>query len=211
MNKTRRISLIILLLGTLLILVVLFRSIILAEVVTPLALVFWVTWRVVLSVDQKFYWGLLIFSAFFYVFYRLAVEPAVAEKTRPTGSNATLENVRYWRNSILFTCDEIEQANLLNRSLGEILSRMYATKQNEAASFEIYDALKRHQIPLPENVYKLLFPAELSSPRRSIKQYLKTIRETPGRYMRRWTHRDVADYYQINRCSAHFYGIINGG
>jgi hypothetical protein len=196
MNKTRRASLIILLFVPLLILVVLFRSIIMANVVTPLALVAWVAWRTILSVDQKIYWGMLIFSAFFYVFHRLAVEPAIVDKARPTVSNATLENVRYWRNSILFTSDEIEQPNLLKRSLGEVLARMYATQQNEAASFEIYDAFKRHQILLPENIYNFLFPDELSGSGRSIKKVLKTILDTPRRYIRRWTRRDVVDYYR---------------
>jgi hypothetical protein len=196
MNKTRRTSLIILLFVLLLILVLLFRSIIMANVVTPLALVVWVAWRTVLSVDQKIYWGMLIFSAFFYVFYRLAVEPAVVDKTRPSGSNATLENVRYWRNSILFTSDEIEQANLLKRSLGEMLARMYGTQQNEAASFEIYDGLKRHQIPLPEHIYNFLFPDESSGSGLSIMKVLQTILDTPRIYIRRWTHRDVVEYYR---------------
>jgi len=196
MNTTRRNTLLLVLLGLLLSLGILFRSIILANIVTPLALVFWVAWRIILSVDQKCYWGLLIFAVFFYLFYRLAKEPAGTERTRPTGNNATLENVGYWRNSILFTCDEIDQRNLLKRGLGELLAKSYVMHKPEAASFEIYDALKRHQIQLPENIYNFLFPEEQTGSGRSIRQFLKTIQEIPRKYIRRWTRRDVTDYYR---------------
>ncbi len=196
MNISRRTTVIVLFLGLFLVLGILVRSFILENVVKPFALVLWAIWRILLSVDQKYYWGLLIFSAMFYLFYRLSREPAVFKQSHQSNFNATLETVSYWRNSILFTSDEIDQANVLKRSLGDMLATLYAAKQPGTASFEIYAALKRRHLPLPEEIYDFLFPSELSGSVGPLKQVLLKIRQTPGKWMRRWTRRDLAEYYR---------------
>lgn len=100
MNISRRTIVIVLLLVLIFLLGILARSFILDNVVKPIALVLWVIWRVLQSVDQKYYWILLILSAVFYLLYRLSRETVAINQSRPSGFNATLETVRYWRNSI---------------------------------------------------------------------------------------------------------------
>jgi hypothetical protein len=201
MKISRRTTLIFLLLALLLFLGILFRSFILEDFVKPVALMFWFMWRVLLSVDQNIYWALLILLAFFYTFLRLnrwtnAIEQAVVERTPPADSNTTLENVNYWRTSILFSKDEVAKSNFLKRDLVRMLVMMYASKQPGTANLEIYDALSLHKIPLPEYIYSFLFPAAPSGTRRTLKQIMQTIWQLPGKWMRRWTGRDVAEYYQ---------------
>jgi hypothetical protein len=159
----------------------------------------WLFWRIVRSVDQTLYWGLLIFSAVIYAFIRFARRTqasAAFEQIQPSDLGVTLERVKYWRTSIHLTRDEIEKFNFLKRNLRTMLVTVYASQQPGMAPFEIHAALKQRQIPLPEHIYAFLFPAESSGSRRSFKQVLQTIRDIPRKRVRQWTGRDVAEYYQ---------------
>jgi len=196
MKLSNRLSLLILLLGLFLFLGILLRSYLLDYFVAPVAMVLLVLWRIVLSVHQAIYWGILIFAVLFYVFLRLLQRPVALEQVSHPTSNVTLDNINYWRTLILFAHAEIEKPNALKHDLGRMLAMVYALKQPETAQFEIYDALKLRQIPLPEHIYAFVFPAEPSPSARSFWQVLQTIRQTPRKWARQWTGRDVADYDQ---------------
>ncbi len=199
MKISKRMSLMMLFLGLFALLVIVFPTFILDNFVTPIALVLWLFWRILLSADQNIYWGLLILWAGIYAFARLsrlAQESIAGEQTSPPDTNAALEHVNYWRMSIHLTRDEIEKFNSLKRNLNKILITLYASRQPDIAPFEIHAALKQRRIPLPEPVYAFLFPAEPSGARRSFRQILHTLKQIPGRRVRRWTGQDVAEYYQ---------------
>ena len=198
MTISRRASLIILLAGLFLILGLLFSRFVVDNVVMPVALVLWLIWRFIRSVDQTLYWSLLIFSALGYAlicFVRRTEAPPAFEQTQPSDLDVTREHIHYWTTSIQLTREQRGKINLLKRNLGEMLATMYAEKQSEVAPFEFYAALKRGQIPLPENIHAFLFPAEPSGGGRSFRQILHTIRQIPGNHIRRWTGRDVDEYY----------------
>ena len=192
---SRRITLIILILGILLLLGILFQSFILENFVRPISLVIWLGLRVLQSIDQTIIWGLLLFFAVMFLLLRLGREPATVESSHPPASNTTLENVRYWRTAIMITHDEITELNVLKRYLGKMLASMYAAKQPGSSNLEIYNALKQRSIPLPDAVYAFLFPPVLPASGLSIKQVLRAIWDAPRKMSRRWTGSDVADYY----------------
>jgi len=178
---------------------ILFRSYLLDYVVLPVAILLLYVWRIIRSVDQAIYWSGLLFLALsyaaFHVFFRQLQKPAALLQTPPSSSNATLENVRYWRTMILVTHDEIEKPNMLKREMGKMLASMLATKLNgNSTVVETYNALKQRQIPLPEHIYAFLFPEESSGTERTFKQVLQAIRQTPRRWVRKWTNRDMAEY-----------------
>ncbi len=196
MKITRRISLIIILLVLSLLLGILFHTFILDNIIKPVALVLWVFRRILLSVDQKLYWGLLIFSAIVVVFFRLIQLSFDEAPPLPPGSNATLRKIYAWRTSIWLNGNEIEKFNILKQDLGWMLASLYASQQPGKAQWEIYDALKQQQIPLPINIYAFLFPGEPSGDKRSFRQILQIIRRAPEQWARRRTGRDLAEYYQ---------------
>ena len=187
---------IIILLGLSLLLGILFHSFILDNIIKPVALVFWVFRRILLSVDQKIYWGLLIFSAMAVVFFRLTRSFSTEESSPPPGSNATLMEIDSWRTSIYLTGEEIEKFNTLKQELGWTLVSLYALHQPGKAQWEIYEAIKQQQIPLPLPIYDFLFPGEPSGGKRSFRQILQIIWGAPGKWARRSTGRDLAEYYQ---------------
>jgi hypothetical protein len=196
MKITRRISLMIILLGLSLLLGILFHSFVLDNIIKPVALVLWVFRRVLLSVDQKLYWGLLIFSTLAVVFFRLTRLTLSEEPPPPAGSNATLRAINSWRTLIWLTGNEIEKFNILRQDLGWTLASLYASYQPGKAQWEIYEAIKQHQIPLPLSIYDFLFPGEPSGGKRSFRQILHIIQRTPEKWARRWTGRDLAEYYR---------------
>jgi hypothetical protein len=196
-KMSRRTSLFLILLALCLLIGILFRDFVRDNFVTPIAVMLLVFWRIALSVDQKYYWGALILAAGLYALYCLqAQRPAVVDQTRPPDANTSLENVNHWRTWILLTSDELRMSNILKRDLGRLLVAMYALKQPGTSSFEIHKALYLRQIPLPEHIYAFLFPAVPSDSRRSLSQILQTVWQTPGEWVRRWTGRDVAEYYE---------------
>ncbi len=198
MKNLRRTWLVILLLGLLIFLAFLFPSFVQDNLITPLAVVLWLLWRILQSVDQAFYWAGLVLVALGYFFGRLYLrlqESDILEPPSSFGSNAMLEKINYWRLSIQFASHKT-RPNTLEHNLGMLLAALYASRQPETVQYKIYDDLKQRQIPLPEPVYALLFPPEPSGPRRSFKHILANLLDLRRRRLRRWTGREEADYCQ---------------
>ena len=199
MKISRRTVWISLILGLILLVGLLFPSFIQDNFITPIALVVWLFWRILQSVDQKIYWVLLVFSVVTYFFARLyhsMQAPPAVERTSPSGSNAILERINQWRLSIRLMTIETSTSSVLEDSLGKLLAALYASRQSEAVPYEIYDALKLRQMPLPESVYTFLFPDKSASAKWSFKRLLQAIRAAPRKRIRRWTGREEADYYR---------------
>ena len=187
---------IIILLGLSLLLGILFRSFILENIIKPVGLVLWVFRRILLSVNQKIYWGLLIISAVIVAFFRLNKSSPDEMPPLPSDSNATLDEIDSWRTSIWLTGNEIEKFNTLKQNLGWTLASLFASYQPGKAQWEIYEAIKQKQISLPIPIYDFLYPGEPSGEKRSLRQILRIIQRAPGRWARRRTGRDLAEYYR---------------
>ena len=177
-----------------------FPSFVQDNFITPLALVLWLGWRILQSVDQQVYWLVLILAVVFYFLirlYRWALEGDTVEQSQSRYSNAALEQMSHWRTSIRLTDFKIDRSNSLERDLAQMLAALYASKQLHVAPHEVYSALEYRQMPLPEPVYTFLFPAQSSGAKRSAKQILRNLRDIPRKQIRRWTGREKAEYYQL--------------
>ena len=177
-----------------------FPSFIQDNFVTPIALVLWLGWRILRSVDQQVYWIALIFAVVMYCLirvYRWAYGVDTFEQTQSLDLNAALEQIRYWRTSIRLTGFETDRSNILGHNLAKLLAAVYASKQLHVAPHEVYSALEQREMPLPEPVYAFLFPAQSSGAKRSIKQMLRNLRDIPRKQIRRWTGREKAEYYEL--------------
>jgi hypothetical protein len=177
-----------------------FPSFVQDNFVTPIALVLWLCWRILQSIDQQVYWLALILAVVFYFLirlYRWAQGADTSEQTQPPDSNAVLEQISYWRTSIRLTGFKIDPANSLERHLAKMLAAAYASQQLHVAPHEVYSALERRQMPLPEPVYTFLFPDQSFGAKRSIQQILRNLRDIPRKQIRRWTGREKTEYYQM--------------
>jgi hypothetical protein len=196
MSLPRRSALLILLLGTALLLGFFFRDFIFENFVRPWALVVWVFWQDVQSVDQIIYWILLILSIMLYTFFRNVRRSTDTSSTPSPDSNATLEEINRWRIVIPLTTDEIDTTNILKRNLGKMLTAIYTTRQPESAHWEVDEALRQRRIPLPESIYGFLFPIEPVEKAPSFLRIAQDILRAPGKLARRWSGRETAGYYR---------------
>lgn len=198
MHKARRPLLYALFLVLILGLGIVFRSFLIANFAGPLAIVFWLILRLLMAVDQQIYWVLIILFAFFQAVRHIPQRPGIYAKYPETRSTSALENVKNWRTFITLTSapDEINRHNLLRQNLIDLLVSIYAADQDDgAAAYDVYEAIKQQQIPLPEPVYQFLF-LEAPARRRSLSAALKEIFSTPQRWIRHWRGQDVAAYHQ---------------
>ncbi len=196
MKTTQRITLIVLILGILVCLGILFRDFLFENFIRPISLMVWILLRVLSSVDQNIYWGVLLFAGLILLLLRLGRTPGGAEQEPPPDTFSALENIQYWRTAIMVTHSEMTEVNVLKRYLGKMLATAYAVNTPGRANLEIYNALKLRQIPLPEPVYAFLFPGVLPTSGRSLRQVLQSIRRLPQRWARRLSGRELDEYYK---------------
>jgi len=194
---SRRAAWVILGLGVLLLLGVVFRSFVMENFVTPLSLAFWMVWRVAISIDQAFYWGMLIMVTVVYLLARTTRRGEVYEPVPPESAYALAEELRYWRTAIMLNAEaSAGSPNLIRSSLGNMMATAFTLKMPGSKYVEIYECLKQKQITLPDNIYNFLFAGEKSRRRRSLAEFLSDLRQTPARWLRHWRGRDQSDYYQ---------------
>jgi hypothetical protein len=205
MPKNKRTVLLTLIVVILLLLGLIFRQFVIDDIVMPVALVFWLLLRIfVLSIGQSIYWGTGILLVVVYVFYRVFQGQSGEHLVDLPDPNPTLNNLEYWRTSIILTSDQGGVKNSLKQEITGLLVSMYSSHHPDSANFQIYNALKQGQIPLPEPVQAFLFDQEPEEPRPSlfkdpvaaIENFFRSIHRDVQNWIRQRTGRDRAEYYQ---------------
>ena len=197
MNLSKRVVSILLILAIVLFLGMLFWPFVLKNIIQPVGLVVWLLLRIlVLSIHQKYFWYAVIFAAFF-VLFRLLPEagrdmPADVVSER----NTTMINLEFWRGLFIYNGQSPQDEKFLKQRLTNLLTALYASQQSTSNDFHLYDALKQGRIPLPGKIHTYLFPQETPEPGGSLPRLLQSIRETPQKWIRRWTGQDKAEHYQ---------------
>jgi Ca2+/Na+ antiporter len=181
----------------------LFWPFILNEIIMPTSLAVWVLLRIfVLSIDQAYYWVAIIFIAALFLFLRLLPPPhPTIESEDSQHSNATMRTLDYWRSLFNLIDQRVQDDEMLKKELARLLLSLYATKQRTLADFRLYDALQQGKIPLPEQMHAFLFPEEPQPVERSlitnIRRLVQSIRNTPRKWIRRWTGQETAERYRM--------------
>lgn len=175
-----------------------FWPLILNNIIKPTALVVWLLLRLlVLSIDQKYFWSLIIFVGVFFLFRLLPQEQPTVEPETILETNATLKSIRNWHNLFTFTDQNIRDHKTLKRELKHLLTSIYTARQSALNRFGVSDALQAGEIPLPEHIYTILFSEEPQKPGGSIKKFLQFLRGTPQKWIRRWTGQEESEHYQM--------------
>jgi hypothetical protein len=181
----------------------LFWPFVLAEIITPTSLAAWVLLRIfVLSVDQHHYWMAIIFITSIFLYYRLLPPPhPTIQAEESQHSNETMRTLDYWRSLFYLIDRRVQDDEMLKKELARLLLSHYAAQQHTAADFRLYDALQQGKIPLPEQMRAFLFAEEPQPEGRSlivnIRKLAQSIRNTPHKWMRRWTGQETADCYRM--------------
>lgn len=178
---------------------ILFWPFIFNEIIRPTALVVWVLLRVfILSIDQSFFWAVIVLVTAFLLLRRLLISPQpTTQSTDFQRPNATIENIQYWNGLLAASARNTQDDRTTKKELAHLLLQLYATKKRTPADFRLYDALHQGEIPLPEHIHTFLFPPERQQAERPLKRFLQSIRQTPPKWIRRWTGQDKAEYFQM--------------
>jgi hypothetical protein len=196
MKKSQRIALMIFCVGILVFLTILFWSFVYSNIILPFALTIWLLLRVfVLSADQINIWMLVVISGGLFILFRLRGQPPANLPNEPPDTNYFFNNISLWRIWIQFGAYDEAEKETIRRELTFMLVSMYKSRQHGTADFEVVDAMKHREIVLPEPVYEFLFPAMLETPKNFWLKKLRLIQQSPRKWIRSWTGRDVAEYY----------------
>ena len=181
----------------------LFWPFILNEIIIPTSLAAWVLVRIfVLSVDQEYYWVAIVFIAAVFLYLRLLPPPHPTIQSEDSQHlNGAMGTLDYWRSLFNLTDQRVQDDQVLKKELAHLLLSFYATKQRTSADFRLYDALQQGKIPLPEQIHDFLFPEEPQPVGRSlianIRKLAQSIRNTPRKWIRRWTGQEAAECYRM--------------
>ena len=197
MQHSRQLVVSILFMASILLGAVLFWPFISNEIITPAALAAWLFLRVfVLSIDQKYYWGAIIFVAFVFLL-RLPPGPVSIPLDEQPQANEAIETIRYWRSIISLTDVSAHEERILKQELVRLVAALYASKQRVLPGFLFYEALERGEIPLPDRIHAFLFPDKPEEAARSATQWLRQAWELPRKWVRRWKGQEAAEYTRM--------------
>lgn len=199
MNISQRLIIVIFSLFIILFVGMLFGPFVLNEIITPISLAVWLLLRIfVLSIDQKYYWGAIIFITSFFLYYRLLppLQPAIQFEDFQN-SNEIMRTIGYWRSLLTLTDQDIQHDKTLKKELARLLLSRYATKQRTLPYFRLYEALQQGEIPIPDQIHDFLFLEEPQEAGRSFKKLVQSIRNTPRTWIRDGTGQESAEYYQM--------------
>jgi hypothetical protein len=175
----------------------LFWPFILDDIIKPVALVIWLLLRMlVLSIDQQYFWFALIFVAGVFL---LRVLFHARETEQPhvfLETSATPANIEFWRVRFAGNPHNPWDEKTLKKDLLYLLVSFYAANQNTSVQFGIYQDLELGVIPLPGPIHEFLFSQEPRQPDHSPAGLLRSARETPRKWIRRWTGQEKADQYR---------------
>ena len=177
---------------------VLFWPFILNEIITPTALLVWLLLRLfVLSIDQHFFWGAIIFIAFIILYRLLPQGPTSMPVEGLPDTNETTQNIEYWRNLFNMPNFNALDESTLKRELIHLLASLYASKQRATPTFIFYEALERGDISIPTHIHAFLFPEKPKPAGRSFKKLLQSIQQAARKWIRRRNGQERAEYFRM--------------
>jgi hypothetical protein len=176
----------------------LFWPFILNDIIKPTSLAVWLLLRIfVLSIDQKYYWGAIIFLIVVFLFRLLPQNQIDVHSGGFLESNATIKNIEYWRALFTVVEHDIRDEETLKRELTRLLLSFYATKQRTSSSFLLHEALQRGELPLPQHIHKFLFPDQPKKSKWSLDKLIQSVWNAPRKWMRRWSGQETAEHYRM--------------
>ncbi len=198
MNTSKRLIIAFLFAALLLLAGWLFWPFVFNDILKPIATVVWLLLRIfVLSIDQTVFWTAIIFAGLFFLYRLLSKSQIALPSEESLEWIETINSFEYWRSQFLLNNSNFGDDRFLKKELAHLLASLYTSKQHASTKFEIYDALEKGQIPLPEHIHTFLFPEKPQEPEQIIKKLLLSVRRTPRKWIRRWTGQETAERYRM--------------
>jgi hypothetical protein len=163
-----------------------FPQVVLEQVVVPAATALWLLLRTfVLSIHQgAWWWGLLVIVAFaapVLLLRRLSPE----DPSHAAARRVAWDPARRWRDSILANVHSVPSRDSFRADAAWLLSSLYDSPRPGSQAYQVRDALRRREIPLPPAVHDFLFaaaeppppiPSFFTDPRACVRETVESMR-----------------------------------
>jgi len=127
------------------------------QMIFPISKLIWILLRIfVLSIDQKYIWGGLIFGIIFLLFRKIGKQlPQVDIAEDFTTPHETYKDIDYWGS--IFNLMDFED-DQIKSELVHLLVKVYASGHGNKPDYRVTDEFSNGQIALPQNIKEFLFP-----------------------------------------------------
>ena len=183
-NMIRKFLLSLLILFLFVSIVIIFRSFLIDNIIEPVALLLWLVWRIISSVDQNIYWIVLIF---FVVIIFLRLIPPGNEKSHISAYNYTYEafsRVEHWQMLIWDSALGWIESEYLRDGLKELLMAVIAQVEHSDTS-DSEEVIAKGKVSLSPAARRYLFPPSGENRVFSINFQRNSLFFVP-RWLRRW-------------------------
>ncbi len=156
-RKTGQILVLVICLGVILVLAILFRSFLWTNVLRPIVIVFWLIWRVIVSVDQKFYWGVVIAATLFLVIRLLPKDLPLIQEDQEADRLNNSQGFFSWHEAFTSACSNLYQLEHLRQRIKNLyVSVVHRT--DRIALNDVEELIESGQLPVSEASQSFLFP-----------------------------------------------------
>jgi len=176
------------------ILVIFFRPFLQTNIVEPLVLVIWLIFRVIASVDQKIYWGILVFLSCYLIIRNFVVKTESSTGFAKTLPKEPVRGVEFWRSAFESATYEKENFHLLRQNMKDLLVSAVMQKEH-LTNTQAQTALDDKQLPLPDSVYAFIYPPK-SSGNSWGKNFNSWVAQHIPVALRRWNSGAAREHYQ---------------
>jgi len=130
-------------------LAILFRSFLWTNFLRPIVLVFWLVWRVIISVNQTFYWGVVIAASLFLLIRLLPKELPPVREDSETDRLYQANGFFSWHAAFTSACSSLYELERLRKKIVDLyVSVVHRT--DRTALKEAEEMIRSRQIPLSE-------------------------------------------------------------
>lgn len=131
-------------------------SLVMTNVIEPIALVFWVVWRIIASVDQIIYWIILIAAGFLLVIRLIPNRDDVTAKAAYNYTYRPGNRIEYWKSLIRDSALERESAEILHANLKSLLTSIFRNSQ-DSRPIDVAELAATRKVPLSLETQRFLF------------------------------------------------------
>ncbi len=160
MSKTHRLALFIFVLGAILFLGLAFSGWVFPNIVQPVAQTIWLFLRIfILSVDQVYYWNLLLIAVVIWVLYRFIRRKSPVAPEGTFIRNEAISNLRNWQAALAYSRQGGSDRDITRSRLLQLVISHFAASQPGRNWIDIQQDLEGRRLALPDSVYDFFFPS----------------------------------------------------
>ena len=166
-----------------------FRSFFMANIIEPIAVVFWAFWRIIASVNQSIYWSILILICLILVLRLVPIENDNRLNPTYTYKYRSPNRVEYWQTLINESILGKEEGERLRVNLENLFKSVNA-ESGRTGSKDSAEVIAKGQRQLSLRATRLLFPQKRSEGAFFLDHRLDIKSLIPKR-LQRWTGKFV--------------------